>query len=75
MFAAEERHLHYLSSAPTGAHTDSLSRETHIIKLHDFSLLSYFVCMKLYNSPNYLDGFTMASNVKASLAIRVTDNE
>lgn len=24
LFAAEERHLHYLSSAPTGAHTDSL---------------------------------------------------
>lgn len=43
----------------------------HIIKPHGF--LSFHTI--LYNKLNYFDRFTMASNVKVSFAIRVTDNE
>lgn len=52
--------------------THSLSRSLSLW----LSILSHFVHTKLYKSPNYLDGFTKASNdKKASLVIRVTGSE
>lgn len=64
-------------TALTGVHSPSLSLYGR--GMHNqtawFSILSYFVHMRLCNSSNYLDRFTMASNVKPSFVIRVTNTE
>lgn len=69
---SKRRHLHYLNSGPTGAHSDSVFHR-NASRCIIFCLL--FVYMKPYTCPNYLDRFTMTSNAKVSFVIRVTNDE